>query len=53
MLIDFVIFTSCPTRRRLSGRNNIIITLGAIPSYTGLKQGIMCQPFGKNGQVYG
>jgi hypothetical protein len=29
------------------GRNNIIITSGAIPSYTDLMQGILCQPFEK------
>jgi hypothetical protein len=53
MLIAVAIFTSCPTRRRPLGKNNIIITLDVVPSCTGQMLGILCQPFRKNGWVHG
>jgi hypothetical protein len=47
MLIAFAIFMSCPSRRRLLEKSNIIITLDVIPSCTGQMLGIPCQPFEK------
>lgn len=47
MLIVFVIFMSCPIRRRPLEKNNIIITSDVTPSCIGQMLGVPCQPFGK------